>query len=86
MGEELKIGADIVNKKAHEVEVSDDVKKKIEDGKLWIIKSWEVISEWGSWVAEKLHLAFFAEILCSKLHDHVDHFHPSDLELGSQNL
>lgn len=40
MGEELKIGADIVNKKAHEVEVSDDVKKKIEDGKLWIIKSW----------------------------------------------
>jgi hypothetical protein len=37
----------------------------------------------GNWVAEKLYLAELSELVCANIHDHVDHFHPGDLELGS---
>ena len=60
--------------------------QKLDDFKSFFVLAWEFIKEWASWISEKLHLAYFAEVICSKIHDHVDHFHPSDLELGSQNL
>ena len=66
--------------------MSDDLKSTLETCKCWLHKAWEFIKMCASWVAEKLHLSEWAEYLCGKIHNHVEHFHPGDLELGSQNL
>ena len=55
----------------------------MQDGRNWLLKTWDFLAMCVAWIAEKLHLAYFAELICAQLYDHVDHFHPEDLELGS---